>query len=155
MKNLFITTGLILSLVFVPSAQSQPKEILDPKEKCPVCGMFVSKYPEWVVQLHLSNGEVIMFDGVKDMLKYYFEPDKYGLRPKIKTKIIYVKDYYTQNWINGYKAYYVKGSDVTGPMGHEFIPFSSEDAATSFKKDHHGKSVMTFEDINFEDLKDM
>lgn len=155
MKSLLIATGLILSLIFVPSAQSQPKEKLDPKEKCPVCGMFVSKYPEWVVQLHLSNDEIVMFDGVKDMLKFYFEPNKYGLQPKVKTKTIYVKDYYTQNWINGNKAYYVKGSDVTGPMGHEFIPFSDKEAAASFKRDHHGKKTMTFDEIKLEDLKDM
>ena len=155
MKNVLIATGLILSLVFVPSAQSQPKEKPDPKEKCPVCGMFVSKYPEWIVQLHLPNDEVMMFDGVKDMLKYYFEPDKYGAGTQIKTATIYVKDYYTQNWIKGDKAYYVKGSDVTGPMGHEFIPFAGEAAAVSFKKDHHGKQIMTFNDIKPEDLKDM
>ena len=32
-------------------------------------------------------------------------------------------------------------------MGHEFIPFSTLEAAESFSADHHGKEVLTFDEI--------
>jgi hypothetical protein len=36
-----------------------------PKDKCPVCGMFVAKYPDWVAALVFSDGSTVFFDGVK------------------------------------------------------------------------------------------
>ena len=34
--------------------------------------------------------------------------------------------------IDGKKAFYVIRSDIYGPMGHEFIPFSSKEDAQTF-----------------------
>ena len=39
------------------------------------------------------------------------------------------------------------GSNVLGPMGDELIPFDSESAAKTFAKDHGGKSVLKFDEI--------
>ena len=39
------------------------------------------------------------------------------------------------------------GSDVYGHMDHEFIPFSTMEAAESFSKDHHGREILTFDEI--------
>ena len=47
------------------------------------------------------------------------------------------------------------GSDVYGPMGHELIPFSSQDGAENFMKDHHGKEILTFDKITPELIKSM
>lgn len=128
---------------------TQPTE----KERCPVCGMFVSKYPAWLTQVQMEDGKTHFFDGVKDMMAMYFEPDKYGSDSKVAE--VYVTDYYTQNWIDGKKAFYVIGSDTFGPMGHEFIPFDSKAAAEAFKKDHHGKEIFSFDQINLEMVNQM
>ena len=50
--------------------------------------------------------------------------------------------------IDAGKAFFVIGSDVYGPMGSELIPFVSESDAEGFKKDHEGKRILRFEDIN-------
>ncbi len=42
-----------------------------PKAKCPVCGMFVGKYPKWV-GLIVVDGKKYYFDGAKDLMKFYF-----------------------------------------------------------------------------------
>lgn len=39
--------------------------------------MFVSKYTDWVSTITCDDGSVIYFDGVKDMLKYYFNMERY------------------------------------------------------------------------------
>ena len=39
--------------------------------------MFVYKYPRWVAQIHIDNKTHLSFDGVKDMMKYYFEPKRF------------------------------------------------------------------------------
>ena len=47
------------------------------KDKCPVCGMFVAKYPDWVAQVRFTNGQTAYFDGVKDLCKFYFNIGHY------------------------------------------------------------------------------
>ena len=126
-------------------------------EKCPVCGMFTYKYPRWAAQIFYEEGDQQKhwsFDGVKDLIKFYFDPMKWGDYKIAKleniTKIL-VTDYYSQKAIDGTKAYYVIRSDVYGPMGHEFIPFASMEDAKTFKKDHFGKKIIEFSDITEDD----
>ena len=49
-----------------------------PADKCPVCGMFVAKYPDFVAQIVFKDGTCAFFDGVKDLMKYYFDLAKYN-----------------------------------------------------------------------------
>jgi len=122
-------------------------------EKCPVCGMFVYKYPRWAAQIFYKDENKthkFSFDGVKDMMKFYFNPSQWGsYKYAIKENIsqIAVTDYYAQKKIDATKAYYVIGSDIYGPMGHELIPFESFEDAKTFKKDHYGTKVMKFNEI--------
>jgi nitrous oxide reductase accessory protein NosL len=109
--------------------------------------MFVAKYPAWVAEIIHENGDVEFFDGVKDMMAYYFHPDQYGGGGKTDNAEIWVKDYYSLSFIDARKAFFVTGSDVFGPMGHEFIPFSSQEASEAFLKDHKAKSILTFTEI--------
>ncbi len=43
---------------------------LSKKERCPVCGMFVSPYPKWITQIQHKDGSHHSFDGVKCMMRY-------------------------------------------------------------------------------------
>ena len=122
-------------------------------EKCPVCGMFTYKYPRWAAQIFYEDGENKIhysFDGVKDLMKFYFNSQKWGKYPIAKQKNIVkilVTDYYSQKGIDGRKAFYVIRSDIYGPMGNELIPFELESDAQTFKNDHYGKKVIKFSDI--------
>ena len=113
--------------------------------KCPVCGMFVSKYPKWTTMM-VHDGKTYYFDGVKDMMKYYiFDGDFVYDRSHISQ--MSVSDYYTLEEIPASKAFYVLDSDVFGPMGRELVPFKSQKSAQSFLKDHNGKRIVTFNGI--------
>jgi len=113
--------------------------------KCPVCGMFVEKYPKWVASITL-NGKSIYFDGSKDMMKYLLLKNDFKYdRAKIST--IQVTDFYTLESINAKSAFFVIGSDVYGPMGHELIPFKTLLSATNFMKAHNGKKIVSFAQI--------
>jgi len=130
--------------------------IVKEDEKCPVCGMFTYKYPKWAAQIFYEEGDLkkhYSFDGVKDLMKFYFDPMRWGdykIAKKKNIKKILVTDYYSQQGIDGVKAYYVIRSDVYGPMGHEFIPFKSLEDAKIFKKDHFGKKILNFKQITEE-----
>ncbi len=122
--------------------QNTPDKINVPqKAKCPVCGMFVAKYPKWVAYMQDTKGNKLYFDGVKDMMKYYFNHPDETFDP------ILVSDFYTLRPIDGKKAWYVIGSNVYGPMGEELIPFKTRQDAQTFLKEHFGKQIITFDQI--------
>ncbi len=127
--------------------------IVKEDEKCPVCGMFTYKYPRWAAQIfykHGSHEHHFSFDGVKDMMKFYFNPMKWGNYPNVKKEAItkmLVTDYYSQKALDARNAYYVIGSNIYGPMGHELIPFATLEEAQNFKKDHRGEKILKFDEI--------
>ena len=119
-----------------------------PGDKCPVCGMFVAKFPDFASQIHLKDGSIFHFDGSKDLFKYYQAVSRYSPgKSKSDVTTVFVSNYYTLTPINGLTAWYVAGSDVYGPMGRELIPFAKESEAREFKKDHKGNSILNFKEI--------
>jgi len=114
--------------------------------KCPVCGMFVYKYPKWASKMVVGS-KSYYFDGVKDMMKFYiFDGDFPFNRADIKE--ILVRDFYTLESIPAKEAYYVVGSKVYGPMGNELIPFKSKKEAKDFINDHGGDKIIRFNQID-------
>lgn len=128
-------------------AQTDPRDHLKDDARCPVCGMFVAKFEVWVSRIEVKPGEFLDFDGVKDLLAYYFKPTVFGGKELPVGRRIWVKDYYSLKWLDARDAFYVQGSDVNGPMGAELIPFATRAGAESFLADHHGKKVLSFEEI--------
>jgi nitrous oxide reductase accessory protein NosL len=148
--NLIRMAALCTLLLIVATAHAQTRGPVKPskEDKCPVCGMFVYKYPDWLAQIIFKDGAVAFFDGVKDLFKYYFNLGTY--RPG-KTKgdvaAVHVNEYYDMRGMDAREAFFVMGSDVFGPMGHELIPFATEEDARTFMKDHKGKRILRFEEI--------
>ncbi len=147
---------LVLIFGFGQPGQAQEVQSFKPaeKDKCPVCGMFVAKYPDFLARIAFADGSHAWFDGVKDMMKYYYDLPKYNPGKKVEDiKSVAVADYYSLKPIDGRQAFYVVGSDVFGPMGRELIPFKDEAAAKEFLKDHKGQAILTFAEISREVLK--
>jgi copper chaperone NosL len=145
--------GAIIAVIVLTVSLSLAEEMgpfkPSPTDKCPVCGMFVAKYPDFLAQIVFKDGTYAFFDGVKDMMKYYVNLPRY--QPAKKTAdiaAIRVMDYYKMKPTDGYQAYYVVGSDINGPMGRELIPFEDEAAAREFLRDHQGKKIVRFAQIN-------
>ncbi len=138
-----------LGLAFCASlafAQAVPKP--GAKDLCPVCGMLVSKYPNWVAVVTWKDGHAHFFDGAKDMFKFLNDLNKFAPgHSKENIAGIYVTDFYNLERIDARKALFVVGSDVLGPMGHEFVPLASKLDADDFMKDHKGKKILPFERI--------
>lgn len=117
-------------------------------DRCPVCGMFVYKYPKWVAEIVFQDGGYYFYDGAKDMFKHIFDTAKYTAgKTAANIKNIYVTDYYDVELIDAKSAFFVLGSDVLGPMGHELLPFKNKESAQEFLEDHQGKSLVTFKEV--------
>ena len=150
MKKLLSTILLSLFLI-TGTTRAMETEPVKPQagNKCPVCGMFVAKFPDWGSEIIYQDGTVLFFDGAKDLFKFYFAPQKFkSNKQRQNIKGIYVTEYYDLSFIEAKNAFYVIDSDVYGPMGRELIPFKTEKDAKEFLRDHQGKKIIHFKDVD-------
>ena len=149
MKQTVVFLALLSLWVAAPAtAAEKAPPAPSAKDKCPVCGMFVAPYPNWIGQIVFKDGGRFYFDGPKDLFTYYFAPHKYAPgRKRADIAEIYVTEYYSVAAIDGRKAFYVTGSDVRGPMGKELVPFAKRADADAFLNDHRGQKVLRFDEI--------
>ncbi|MDP1899042.1 MAG: nitrous oxide reductase accessory protein NosL [Rubrivivax sp.] len=140
--------GSLLGLSLPALAKPVKLPAPGPRDTCPVCGMFVAPYPYWVATVLWRDGKVVHFDGAKDFFKYLFDLKKYEPgRQRAEIQAMGVTDYYTTERIDALGAFYVVGSDVLGPMGHELVPLDTEAEAREFVADHKGKRILRFAEV--------
>jgi nitrous oxide reductase accessory protein NosL len=153
LRRRFLAMLLILGLAAPAGAQEALSGIPKPgtRDLCPVCGMLVSKYPNWTATVLYKDGHAHHFDGAKDLFKYLHELPKYAPGHRAEDmKQIAVTDFYNLQKIDARQALYVIGSDVLGPMGHELVPLATEADANDFMKDHKGKRILRFDQVSRE-----
>ena len=151
--SIFITLLLLGAVVGPITVFAQPDKALKADTRCQICGMFVAKYPNWVTMLKTPQGERY-FDGVKDLMVFVLNSEQYSVSLS-DIKEIWVKDYYTLEWTDAKACFFVVGSDIYGPMGHEFIPFNSRAGAENFLADHGGRKILKFSDITIQRVDSM
>jgi copper chaperone NosL len=143
---------VVFAALMLVSAAVAAETIVFPKpgamDTCPVCGMLVSKYPNWVATVVYKDGHAHHFDGAKDLFKYLQNLAKYAPGHEGKSiAAIGVTEFYSLTRIDARSAFYVIGSDVLGPMGHELVPLVTRADADDFLKDHKGRRILTFKEV--------
>ena len=145
--------GVVVSALMIGpggAAEVAPAPLPNPPEdaRCPVCGMYVAEYPEWTASVSFHGGDEAFFDGPKDLFKFLFNLKKYtDGKSRADVRSIRVTGYYDLAPIDAENAFFVKGSDVYGPMGRELVPFASSEEASEFSRDHHGKEILRLPEI--------
>ncbi len=148
--NRFFLIIILGFLLLAQPAISGPVDLPKPgpTDTCPVCGMFVAKYPEWVATVRYKDGHAHHFDGAKDLFKYLLDLPKWAPGHQAENiDSIGVTEYYGLALIDAHEAFYVIGSDVLGPMGHELIPLETKEDAEEFLLDHKGLSIIRFNQV--------
>lgn len=152
--GMILMFAIVVSLVDVVDSAERKRRGMTKKDKCPVCGMFVYKYPKWVAVIELADGTSYFYDGAKDMFKHYMNVSKYTPSKAGQDIVsLEVTDYYAVSLIDAKEAWYVIGSDVFGPMGHELIPFETQVSAKEFLEDHKGTHILRFQDVTEDTIK--
>jgi nitrous oxide reductase accessory protein NosL len=159
-NKIVTSAGVIFSLILLsglfsisPAADRKPVEIKK-SDKCQVCGMLVFPYPNWAAEIVFNDGTYAAFDGPKDMFRYYFSLGKFNPSKKQSDiAAVFVTEYYSTRMMDAHQVFFIKGSDVEGPMGAELVAVESADKAKVFMKDHKGKKILKFIEVRMEDLK--
>lgn len=147
---------ILIALALPGPATAAGIDVPDPqlRDTCPVCGMLVARYPAWIGTVLYEDGHADHFDGAKDLFKYLFDLPRHAPdRAADEISAIGVTEYYGLTRIDAHEAWYVIGSDVLGPMGHELVPLQTEADAQEFMEDHQGVRILRFEEVTPELLE--
>ncbi|MEW6139901.1 MAG: nitrous oxide reductase accessory protein NosL [Thermodesulfobacteriota bacterium] len=118
------------------------------KDRCPVCGMFVYKYPKWAAGFVFKSGAHYFHCCPKCMLHNLLNIPKY--QPgEIRDNLvqIWVTDYYATRKMDARDAVFVVGTNLVGPMGADIVPVAGRGAAENLKKDYQGETIVTLDEI--------
>jgi nitrous oxide reductase accessory protein NosL len=146
MKKFLVILFLIVLFGTTNCASLQPIKI-ESHKACPLCGMYPARYPQFNCQIVFKDGSYEAFDSAIGLLVVLLFPDNTEMKLKPIAKI-YFKDYFKESWLEADKAFFVTGSEIMGPMGVEFLPVDSEQAAKELKKQEQGQDITHFKEIN-------
>jgi nitrous oxide reductase accessory protein NosL len=146
MKKFGVILFLIVLFGTAHGASLQPIKI-EGHQTCPLCGMYPARYPQFNCQIVFKDGSYEAFDSAVGLLVYRLFPDNTAITLKPIAKI-YFKDYIKEGWLEAGKTFFVTGSEIMGPMGVEFLPVDSQQAAKELKKQEQGQDIIHFKAIN-------
>lgn len=117
--------------------------------RCPVCGMYPARSPDWAAQVIFANGDAQFFDTPVSLLLYLGNVARYSPGRSADDIVAhYVTDATSRAWIDAGSAFYVQGSAARGPMRAGNLPaFATADAAQRFA-DQRGGVVQAFAAID-------
>ncbi len=145
-RLMLVAAALFVLCTAVAGAQAPLKP--GARDLCPVCGMMVAKYPHWLATTVWKDGRTVYFDGAKDLFKYLLALPTYAPgRAREEIDLLVVTEFYDLKPIDARQAWYVVGSDVLGPMGHELVPLATRADAEGFLKDHKGRRILRFDEV--------
>jgi nitrous oxide reductase accessory protein NosL len=109
--------------------------------RCPVCGMYPARSPDWAAQVIFANGDAQFFDSPLSLFMYLGDVARYSPgRSADEIVAHYVTDVPSRSWVDARSAFYVTGSTAKGPMRAGNLPaFASQDAARQFAAQRGGK----------------
>ena len=103
---------------------------------CPVCGMRVTASDPWAAEIYFTDKTKVMFESPGDMLAFYTSPKSYETSEAHKDRAsierMIVKDYLSKQATDARQAVFVYKSNIHGPMGADFVPFSKRTDAEAF-----------------------
>jgi len=142
---------IILGMFLASSLLFSFEMDFDKNTSCLVRHIKVYKDPAWVAKIELKNGKKVFFSSPKSMFEFYFQPGKWyevGVKNEDDFKDILVTDFKTLKPVKAKGAFYIYGSNITGPAGDDLIAFDSYAAAEEFSKKHNGKRILGFRDVS-------
>jgi copper chaperone NosL len=129
-RGLFAAAATAWLLAFACTGEASDKP------RCAQCGMQLPRQSRWRAGLVSGSGEAMMFDAPKCMFRWM------NGGSGRKSRDAWVTEYYSQKRAAASSVYFVVGSDVIGPMGHDLVPVAGRERAEAFSREHHGRSVL-------------
>jgi copper chaperone NosL len=121
---------LILSLLSC-SKEIKPEEI-EPHDICYLCKMAISQL-EFATEIVTPDGEVYKFDDIGCMIEFS------KMRDLPKGSVMFVRDFYTKEWVKIQEAYFVRSEKIQTPMNYFVVTFKARGTLDKFIKEYGGE----------------
>ncbi|MBI5248697.1 MAG: nitrous oxide reductase accessory protein NosL [Desulfomonile tiedjei] len=122
-------------------------------DRCPVCGMFVHKYPKWAAGFVFQSGARYFHCCPKCMLHNLHQVSKYQPGETSENiRQIWVTEYYTTKQTEAREVFFVVSTNLVGPMGLDLIPVRGKAAAENLKRDYDGELILSLDQITPDEI---
>ena len=150
------TTFLTLGLAPMVAAADLSPQYVQRSARCPVCGMYPYRSPQWMGQIVFNDQTASTFDSPVDMFRFLNNMVLFDKQHKpADVGAIWVADFGTKAWVDAKKAFYVIGSKALGPMNDPNLPaFATREAADAHINAQGGK-VLLFGEVTREVIKSL
>ena len=125
------------------------------EDRCPMCAMQVSKYPNFVCAIQLVDGRTFYFCSAGCMIRSWLQPEIFLGTNKAALRQTVVQDYFTGEQVSGGSVFWVSGSDMIGPMGPALVPLKSRPHLDAFKRRHGAKTVFRLSELTAANWKQL
>lgn len=127
--------------------------------RCPVCGMYPSRYPHWAAQVIFSDGDTHFLDSPLSLFHYLQRVHRFAPgRKRSGVAAIYVSNVNSEDagadramnsdrWVPAEQAFFVHGSDLMGPMRSGNLPATSSMEAANLLIARHGGTILRFSQL--------
>jgi nitrous oxide reductase accessory protein NosL len=151
-----LLAALVLGQPLVTSAADLSPQYVQRSTRCPVCGMYPYRTPQWTAQIVFNDQSASSFDSPVDLFRFLGNMALFDKQHKAADiGAIYVADYNTKTLSDAKKAFFVLGSRALGPMNDPNLPaFATRDAADAFVKAQGGK-VLAFGEVTRDVIKSL
>lgn len=130
------------------SAMLAPRPIPE-HARCPVCGMFPARQPQWAVQVIHADGAVHFLDSPLSLFHYLQRVERYAPgRQRSDIAALHVRDHDSGRWLAAQQAVYVQGSALGGPMRGGNLPALADAAAAARFTGRHGGRALSFAQLD-------
>ncbi|AFM23393.1 nitrous oxide reductase accessory protein NosL [Desulfomonile tiedjei] len=126
-------------------------EPIDNKDECAVCRMYPARYSKHKCQLIDKDKKVHHFCSTQCLFRFLGNPREF-VNNDTKPAMIWVTDYQSGSWISAKTAYYLVGSRIQGPMGHEALAFDKNAEALSTAH-QQGGDVLVFSEVGIQRIE--
>ncbi len=148
LKHLLLLMALAVT---TPGAAAATVDIPPPgpEARCPVCGMYPARHPDWVAAVRFEDGRVHYLDGPRELFRFLNDVPRYAPdKARGDVAAVAVTEHFGGRLVDARKAHFVVGSDLMGPMGHDAVPVATANAARLFMANHGGVAVLRLEDFD-------
>jgi len=116
-------------------------EPIDNKDECAVCRMYPARYAKHKCQLTDKDKKIYHFCSTQCLFRFLGNSREFA-KGDVSPAMIWVTDYPSGSWIGAKNAYYLVGSKIQGPMGHEALAFDKNSEALSLSRQEGGDVLM-------------
>lgn len=126
-----VLVSVLALLIHSCSKEIKPEEI-EPHDVCYLCKMAISQL-NFATEIVTPDGEIYKFDDIGCMVEFK------KMHELPSGSVMFVRDFYTKEWVRIENAYFVKSEKIQTPMNYFIATFKTRESLEKFLSEYGGE----------------